>query len=78
VHITWRADKERHDIREHGLDFSSAEQVFADPLSDTLPDRVVNGEERWHTVGTAVLGGGFKIVAIVHTYPDPDDEPGSM
>jgi len=39
-----------------------------------MPDRIVDGEERWHTVGTMVLGGGFKIVVVVHAYPDPDDE----
>ena len=74
VHITWRTDKERRNIRKHGLDFSLAEQVFANPLSETLPDRIVDGEERWHTIGATVLGGRFKIVVIVHTYPDPDDE----
>jgi uncharacterized DUF497 family protein len=74
VHITWRDDKERRNIRKHGLDFSSAERVLVDPLSNTMPDRVVDGEERWHTIGAAVLGGAFKIVVVVHSYPDPDDE----
>jgi uncharacterized DUF497 family protein len=74
VHITWRADKERRNIRKHGLDFSLAERILDDPMSDTMPDRIVDGEERWHTIGATILGGGFKIVVIVHTYPDPEDE----
>src|ERR1019366_7711545 len=66
VHITWRDDKEWRNIRKHGLDFSSAERVLVDPVSNTMPDRVVDGEERWHTIGAAVLGGAFKIVVVVH------------
>jgi hypothetical protein len=74
VRITWREDKERRNIRKHRLDFSLAAQVFDGSLSDTMADRVVDGEERWHTIGPVVLGGRIKIVVIVHTYPDPDDD----
>ena len=74
MRVTWQLDKERRNIHKHGLAFSLAERVFADPLSETMPDRVVGGEERWHTIGAAVLGGASKIVVIVHAYPDPDDE----
>jgi hypothetical protein len=44
------------------------------PLADTLWDGVVNGEERWITIGTVMVGGGFKVVVVVHKYPDPEDE----
>lgn len=74
MRITWRTDKERRNILKHGLDFSIAASVFADPLSSTMPDRFAAEEERWLTIGSAVLGAGFKIVVIVHAYPDPDDE----
>ena len=74
MRITWRPEKERRNIRKHGLDFSIAAQVLADPLAETVWDGFVDGEERWCTFGAASVGGRFLIVVIVHTYPDPDDE----
>jgi uncharacterized DUF497 family protein len=74
MRLTWRREKENFNIRKHGLDFSLAKQVFADPLADTILDGAVNGEERWCTFGAATVGGWFKVVVVVHTYPDPDDE----
>jgi uncharacterized DUF497 family protein len=74
MRFTWRPEKERSNIRKHGLDFSLAKQAFADPLADTLWDGIANGEERWLTIGTVMVGGGFKVVVVVHNYPDPEDE----
>nr|WP_294555325.1 BrnT family toxin [uncultured Rhodopila sp.] len=34
------------EVRKHGVDFSLAEDVFADPFAETLWDGFVNGEER--------------------------------
>jgi uncharacterized DUF497 family protein len=72
MEITSRPDKERSNIRKHGLDFSFAVAVFADPLALTTFDRVENGEERWHTIGA--LGGGSKVLVVVHTFPENDNE----
>ncbi|MGA3398406.1 MAG: BrnT family toxin [Acetobacteraceae bacterium] len=74
MRITWRIEKERRNISKHGLDFSLAAQVFADPLAETVWDRFVDGEERWRTFGGVTVGGRFMVVVVVHTYPDPDDE----
>lgn len=74
MRITWRVEKERRNILKHGLDFSLEEQVFADPLAETLWDRFVDGEESWRTFGAVVVGERFRIVVIVHTYPDPADD----
>ena len=74
MRITWRLEKEQRNRLKHGLDFSLAELVFADPLSCTLWDRVVDGEERWRTFGAVAVGGRFMVVVVVHTYPDPEDE----
>jgi uncharacterized DUF497 family protein len=74
MRFTWDAGKERRNVRKHGLDFSFAAPVFADPLAVTLPDRVVDGEERWHTIGAVAAGPIFKVLLVVHTYPEPDDE----
>jgi hypothetical protein len=74
VEITWRMDKELQNIRKHGLHFALAKQVLTDPLSYTQLDRIVYGEERWHTIGAIVVGRRFRIVVVIHTYPDPDDD----
>ena len=40
----------------------------------TVFDRIVDGEERWHTIGEVTAGSIFKILLVVHTYPMGDDE----
>ena len=74
VLFSWDPGKERRNARKHGLGFSFAAAIFADPLAVTLPDRVVDGEERWHTIGAVAAGSIFRVLLVVHTYPDPDDE----
>jgi uncharacterized protein len=55
---------------EHGVGFSLAEFVLADPLTLVVYDRFENGEHRWHAVGFV----GSKLFVVVHSYPDPDDD----
>lgn len=74
MRITWREEKARRNRLKHGLGFDLAAQVFADPLARTVWDRAVDGEERWRTFGVVAMGNGFKLVVVVHTYPDLDDE----
>ncbi len=74
MRFSWRQDKERRNIRKHGLDFSFAAAIFADPWTVTLFDRIEDGEERWHTIGAVAAGPIFKVLLVVHTYPDPEDE----
>ncbi len=74
MQIVWRADKARRNKQKHGLEFSLAAEVFADPFSVTTFDRNVGTEERWHTIGCVVCGRQFKLVLVVYCHPDPDDE----
>ena len=62
--------KELGNKRKHGLDFSFAALVFADPLAVTVYDRHENGEARWHTFGTVER----YLLLVVHTHPDPEDD----
>lgn len=73
MQITWREDKRRRNLRKHGLDFASAAVVFVDPFAVTLFDRVVDHEERWHTIGALPVSGAFKLVVAVHCFPAGDD-----
>jgi len=71
MRYSWDHDKERRNLAKHGLDFSFAEHVFADPHLAIVFDRIEDGEERWHAVGRV---GEHRILVVVHTYPDPSDE----
>jgi uncharacterized DUF497 family protein len=63
-------EKELQNRRKHGLDFSFASLVFADPLAVTVYDRHENGEDRWHTFGMVET----YLLLVVHAYPDPEDD----
>ena len=39
--------------QKHGIGFDDAEQVFYDPYAVMEQDRVLDGEERWRTIGFA-------------------------
>ncbi len=74
MEFTWLPERERSNIRAHGLDFSLARQVLENPLADTLLDRVLYGEERWRTTGTVRGDEWLKTLVIILTYPNPDDD----
>lgn len=42
------------------------------PCRSGLHDRYEAGEDRWHCVGV-VGDGSFRVLLVVHCYPDPDD-----
>ncbi len=67
MNITWREDKNRRNQQKHGLSFETAQQVFDDPLQLTKFDRVKDGEERWHTIGSI---GGLSVILVVHLLED--------
>lgn len=64
------AAKEITNLHKHKLDFSFADLMFADPLAVEVYDRFENGEHRWHTFSWV----GGKLLLVVYTYPDPEDE----
>ena len=39
-------------------------------LHVVLPDRIEDGEQRWHAIG---VGGPVTLVLVVQAYPDADD-----
>jgi hypothetical protein len=47
----WDAEKNRGNRKKHGISFDTALRVFRDPLHLTRIDRVVDGEQRWRTIG---------------------------
>ena len=70
MRFTWDAPKETRNKQKHGLDFSFASLVFADPLRLIAFDRYEGGEDHWHCLGAA--GSGFcwwSIATPIRTIP---------
>lgn len=50
--FTWDENKNQLNIRKHGIDFSDAAYVFADPFALSIPDdEHSETEDRWLLLG---------------------------
>ena len=65
MRIEWDPAQSESNRTKHGIAFERAQLVFDDPCCVTFPERVVDGEQRWHAIG---LIAGIVIIAVVHTY----------
>lgn len=66
MRFEWDEDKNRRNLAKHKVSFETAKSVFDDPQALSIQDRVVEGEQRWQTVG--MVSGAVLLVA--YTYPD--------
>jgi uncharacterized DUF497 family protein len=64
IRFEWDEEKNLANRRKHGLSFEQAALVFRDPKLVMYPDRLIDGEQRWHTVGYV---RGVLLVLVVHT-----------
>jgi len=69
MRFEWDEDKNRRNLAKHKISFETASSVFDDPQMLSVRDRVVEGEERWQTVG--MVSGAVLLVA--HTYRNEAD-----
>jgi uncharacterized protein len=70
MRFEWEEGKNRVNQSKHdGLDFETAARVFNDPKVVLAKDRIVEGEQRWHAIGS-VSGA---VLLVVHTYREEDD-----
>ena len=60
----WDEAKAASNKRKHGIDFEEAMLVFDDPYAIFEEDRVVEGEIRWRTLGSA---DELLVLFVVHT-----------
>ncbi len=51
LRFEWDENKNRTNIRKHGIDFRAAIPVFDDPFVLLEQDRDVEGEQRWTAMG---------------------------
>ena len=69
--LAWDEAKNRVNQRKHGVSFESAARAFDDPVAVSYVDRVVEGQERWHTIG---LVGDTTVLLVVHTVEEQNGE----
>ncbi len=67
----WDSNKNESNIQKHGISFELAHYAFFDPHVQTNLHQVVDGEERWKTLGKIE---GEIVVFIGHLLYDNEDE----
>ena len=65
MQFEWNPDKERSNVRKHGVDFAEASTVFGDPFEYTIsdPDHSV-GEYRYLSLG---ISSGSRVLVVSYT-----------
>jgi uncharacterized DUF497 family protein len=63
IYFEWDEEKDRENRRKHGIGFDAARPAFYDPFRLTEEDSVVDGEQRWRTIGIAA---GIAVLLVVH------------
>jgi uncharacterized DUF497 family protein len=71
MNFIWDPEKDATNRTKHGVSFETAALVFDDPFHLSVIDRVVDGEERWRTMGQIA---GLVILVVAHTYKEQDGE----
>ncbi len=71
MEFEWDDAKAATNLARHGVSFELARLVWDDPLHVILPDRVEDGEQRWHAIR---LVGAIVVLVVVHRHPDPVDD----
>lgn len=63
MRFEWDEAKNDANRRKHGLSFETACRVFEDPLILSKPERIVDSEQRWQTIGEIA---GVALVLVAH------------
>ena len=64
----WDEDKNRENIRKHGIDFADAIEIFRHPMLTDLDNKRDYGEDRWRSIGL------MKSTVAVVVYLEWDEE----
>lgn len=65
LRFEWDETKNRRNELKHGIDFETARLVFDDPHCITFVERVIDGEQRWRTIGSIE---DIVVIVVAHTY----------
>ncbi|MCU0990584.1 MAG: BrnT family toxin [Xanthomonadales bacterium] len=69
MEIEWDPAKAAVNVKKHGVDFADAAVALEDENALTIEDAAGRDERRFITLA---LGPGLKVLAIVHSAPDPE------
>ena len=69
VEFEWDEAKAKANLAKHGVSFELATLIWNDPLHVVVPDRIEQGEQRWHAIGVV---GPVVVLVAVHSYPADD------
>jgi len=61
----WDPEKAASNVGKHGVDFADAVGVFEDEWALTIKDEVIEGEQRFATLGTDFLE---RVLVVVYTH----------
>jgi len=65
----WDSKKANQNRKKHGIDFADAVGVFEDEWALTIKEHIVEGEQRFVTIGMDFIG---RIIVVVYTYREND------
>ena len=65
IRFEWDEAKNRSNKKKHGIDFETAQLIFDDPHCISFVERVSDGEERWHAIGSIE---NIIVIVVVHAY----------
>ena len=65
IRFEWHEAKNRSNKKKHGIDSETAQLVFDDPHCISFVERVSDGEEPWHAIGSIE---NIIVIVVVHTY----------
>ncbi len=71
MRLSWDEPKSRSNQRKHGISFDTASRVFLDPLHISRKDRIVDGQERWQTIG---MVNGALLILVAYIVIDEEEE----
>jgi uncharacterized DUF497 family protein len=71
VQFEWDKAKARSNLAKHGVSFALAQRVWDDPLHVIVPDRVEDGELRWHAIGAVE---GVMLLVVIHAYRGENED----
>jgi len=63
--VLWDPEKAKTNFRKHRIRFSDADFVFYDPMALVIEEQLVDGEQRFVSVGTDSIG---RILVVVYSY----------
>lgn len=70
VAFEWDDDKNKTNLKKHGISFETATRVFSDPFAVQEQERFEDGEARWQTTGIA---SGVSVLVVAHAFRDRDN-----